>query len=454
MHATKQTSSSFKVGLLTIVAIIILIFTVLWIKGRSLSAGERIEVDFADVNGMRAGSGVQMMGLRVGQVEEITPIINGKNSYVKLKFVITEPNIKIPTLSTISIQQSGLIGEQFLEITPPKSKTLYVETQRNNTNLKKTDKIFMAFKGELKQIGSVLNPEIVISDDLPYDIRSKIQTKNALKIEYMINVAGLVLDNDDLDAKISGNNVIFKLKTGEPPEFPSQKQKFTVIEPMRISDFMNLQTRSAKSFIETNQKIAEVLNDDFIYEISQSVSNMNILTKKAITTIDKAQALIDASKTDIDIVLNQSEILISKLIKLTDNANEIVADKELRGTISSTAKSINRLSNNINTILEDKQSKEMLKNIDEITKNMAEISGYVNEFTKDENLKKDLKETVTGINTVTKNLNSTLNNINELNDGEKIKLKDAISDAVVTTRNLKTFSQKLNKRFLLFRLMF
>ena len=65
-NSDRKTSSSLKVGILTVVALMILIFTVLWIKGRTLSAGERIEVVFHDVNGIRPGSGVQMMGLRIG----------------------------------------------------------------------------------------------------------------------------------------------------------------------------------------------------------------------------------------------------------------------------------------------------------------------------------------------------------------------------------------------------
>ena len=101
-------SPSFKVGILTLVALIILLFTVLWIKGRSFSSAERIEVHFKDVNGMRPGSGVQMMGLRVGQVEEIIPVVDGESSYVKMKFVITEPGITIPKASMLSIQQSEI----------------------------------------------------------------------------------------------------------------------------------------------------------------------------------------------------------------------------------------------------------------------------------------------------------------------------------------------------------
>jgi len=119
-------SSSFKVGLLTLLALVLLIGVVYKVKGRTFSSAGRTEVIFKDVNGMRPGAGVQMMGLRVGQVEEITPVIDGENSYVKVKFVITEPNIEIPKASMLSIQQSGLIGELFLEITPPKTRTVYI----------------------------------------------------------------------------------------------------------------------------------------------------------------------------------------------------------------------------------------------------------------------------------------------------------------------------------------
>ncbi len=152
-------SSSFKVGVLTIVALSIFLFTVLWVKGRSFSSAERIEVQFKDVNGMRPGSGVQMMGLRVGQVEEITPVIENESSYVKMKFVITEPGITIPKASMLSIQQSGLIGEQFLEITPPKIRSVYIpvinqELLSNNTDveIKLDDKFYNVGKVKKTQI--------------------------------------------------------------------------------------------------------------------------------------------------------------------------------------------------------------------------------------------------------------------------------------------------------------
>ena len=105
-----KVSSSFKVGLLTLIALILLLGVVLKVKGRTFSNADRVEVQFRDVNGMRPGAGVQMMGIRVGQVEEIVPVTDGENNFVKVKFVVTDPDIEIPKASLFSIQQSGLIG--------------------------------------------------------------------------------------------------------------------------------------------------------------------------------------------------------------------------------------------------------------------------------------------------------------------------------------------------------
>ena len=153
-------SSSFKVGLLTLLALVLLLGVVLRVKGRAFSSGSRIEVQFKDVNGMRPGAGVQMMGLRVGQVEEITPVINGDNSYVNVKFVITEPRIKIPKASVFSIQQTGLIGELFLEITPPKIRTVYIP-MLNKDILYKDDKVEMKLDNKFYDVGKIRNIEVI-----------------------------------------------------------------------------------------------------------------------------------------------------------------------------------------------------------------------------------------------------------------------------------------------------
>ena len=185
-------SPSLKVGILTLVALTIFLFTVLWVKGRSFSSAERIEVQFKDVNGMRPGSGVQMMGLRVGQVEEIIPVIENESSYVKLKFVITEPDIKIPTASMLSIQQSGLIGEQFLEITPPKIRSVYIPVV-NKEILRNDADVEIKLDDKYYNVGKVKKSQIMTSQLIPQELKDTVKTSYAYKVDYFVNLPGLIL---------------------------------------------------------------------------------------------------------------------------------------------------------------------------------------------------------------------------------------------------------------------
>ena len=175
-------SSSFKVGLLTLIALVLLFGVVFKVKGRTFSNAKRIEIQFKDVNGMRPGAGVQMMGLRVGQVEEVTPVVDGENSYVKVKFVITDPDVKIPKASLFSIQQSGLIGELFLEITPPKTRTLYIPMKTKGL-LYKDDPVEMKLDDKYYDVGTVKAIEVISRDAVPFNFRDSIDTTYAYKID-------------------------------------------------------------------------------------------------------------------------------------------------------------------------------------------------------------------------------------------------------------------------------
>lgn len=452
-------SSSFKVGILTLTAIIILVFTVLWVKGRALSGGDRLSVEFKDINGMRAGSGVQMMGVRIGQVEELIPKIEDSNSGVIVKFVITEPGITIPTASTISIQQSGLIGEQFLEITPPQIRTMYIPVSNNSRVLHMNDKVQMLLSKKYYDVGLVKKIEIVETATLPLTVKENLKTKLAYKVGYVINLPGLVLP-EMISGKIVVDNKKEKLRlspddNAEIP-YPQTTSKYTVIEPMRLSDFMELQYRSAESLAVTNERLTLLLSDDVISDLKETAKNINDLTVSANTTFEKAQVLIDTSKQELLTLSGNANQLANKVSTLADNLNKIAGDQELVSNISSTTKSVNRLSCNLNKLLEDPSTKVTLDNIHETSKNVAEISTYVNDMTKDAQLKANITNSICKLNAALDKLSVTLDTVNSVSASpeDREKIKETLDDVNKTSGNLKKFSEKLNKRFLLFRLMF
>lgn len=451
-------SSSFKVGLLTLTALIILIFSILWIKGRALSAGERLFVDFKDVNGMRPGSAVQLMGFRIGQVEEIMPVLsNLDDPYVRVKFVITEPDVSIPNASTVSIQQSGIIGEQFLEITPPKLRTIYLPINRNSLVLHANDNVQMTLSDKLSPVGKVKKIEIIETKTLPINVQEEIKTQSAYKVGYIVTLPGLQLP-DRLVAKIKTKNtkhyLYIKPATKMELAYPHSSSRFTVIEPLRLSDFMDLQYRAAMSLAETNEKLSALMSDDVISDLKSIVTNVDVLTIKAGTTLDKTQMLIDSSRKDLDSLMDTTDKMSSKIIVLTDNINNIVGDKEFKDSVISTTKSVGRLSKNLNTLVEDPKTKQTLENLQVASKNISEISEYVNTMTKDPAVKSEVNKTVAKFNKALEDLSCTLETVNGLTTDKRQELDSTINNVSETSKNLRKFSEKLNKRFLLFRLMF
>ena len=446
-------SSSFKVGILSILALVIFFCTVLWVKGRAFSSADRIEVQFKDVNGIRPGSAVQMMGLRVGQVEEVIPVVEGDTSYVKLKFVITNPNLKIPKASMLSIQQSGLIGEQFLEITPPKLKSVYIPS--NTYALSKGAKVQIKLDDKYYDVGVVRRTQIMSRSVLPKNIVENISTPYAYKYSYIINLPGLILPQFMVGQVIQDKGEyklrIAPLDNASIP-YPYQTSPYTIIEPMRIADFLDLQYQAAESLTETNKKLNEILDDTMVADLKQSVANVKILTARASSTLGKAELLIDESRKDLNSMMAMMNDVSKNFNDLSKNVNNIIGDPQFKPTMIQTAKTLNGLAAELTPIIGAVDAQKFANDFGVTMSNVAEISNSVNRMTKDEKLKTSLMQTIDNVNRALCNISTTLEVVNNTKD--KANIKQVVEDTAVTVQNLRKFSEKLNKRFLIFRLLF
>lgn len=452
-----KVSSSIKVGILALVALTIFLMTVLWVKGRSFSSAERIEIHFKDVNGMRPGSGVQMMGFRVGQVEEIIPIIDGAASYVKLKFVITAPGIQIPKASAISIQQSGLIGEQFLEITPPRHRNLFIPVY-NKEILSDNIPVEIKLDDKFYDVGVVKKSQILASQLIPSQFKEDITTSYAYKLDYIVDLPGLILPQF-MSGKIVTLNGKKKLrifpKDNAPIPYPHQTSPYTIIEPMRIADFLDLQYKAAEGLTETNKVVNDLLNDKMIADLKSSVENIKDLTAQATSTLVKAETLIESSKTDLDQLMVMMNDVSSNFNKLAINVNSLIGDEKFATNMYNFTESITKLSNSTAPILAAIDSKQFASDLNAVMTNLNEISQSVNSMTSDDKMKEKISTSIDNINLSLSKVNVALDTLNSCaTDKSGTNLEQIISDTSASVSNLRRFSEKLNKRFLLFRLMF
>ncbi len=443
-----KASAPIKVGILTLLSTLILIFGIMWLKGRSISIGEKIEVNFKDIDGMRPGSAVQMMGLRIGQVDEIIPVIDGENSYITVKFVINTPNVDIPPASKISVQQSGIIGEKFLEVTPPFPKTILLTLKDDFVPvINENTKVEIFSNGEYREIGRVKNAEII-----------ELGTKRNYKINYVLTIPGIEVPVNSIETIVKTEDKEEYVLRIEPPQgvvvkIPENPAKYTIVEPLRMKDFLDVQLKAALALKETNDKINDLFTDQFMDDVRYTFENTKDLSEKAAIIVDQVAMIIESSREDIEHLIASSVLLSENMSELSKNVNEIVKDSEFKDTIITTTSTIRDTSKEFSKLLKNSKLEDSFENINNTTQDMSEIVRYVNELTKDEEFTGKVEETVMNLNDMMIKLGRVTESIEELTVEEKEKIKEIINNSNKASKDLQKFSEKLNKRFLLLRLL-
>lgn len=113
--ALSRTMRQATVGLLALAALGALGWLWLWLRDfRAGGRSYRAIVEFSNAGGMQRGTSVAYRGVRVGRVIGVLP----KPSGVDIEVEISPGNLLIPRNSRIEANQSGLIGETAIDITP------------------------------------------------------------------------------------------------------------------------------------------------------------------------------------------------------------------------------------------------------------------------------------------------------------------------------------------------
>ena len=290
---------------------------------------------------------------------------------------------------------------------------------------------------------------------VPESVREYVKTNYAYKVDYFINLPGLIIPEfmRGQVVTIDGEKKLRIIPLDNTPlPYPQQTSPYTVVEPMRIADFLDLQYKAAESLTETNRVVNELLNDKMIADLTKSVENFKDLTAQATTTLEKAEKLIETSRNDIDAIVWMMTDATNNFNKLATNINGIVADENFKPTLYETADAISKMSKQLAPIIGAVNAKDFAEDLNSVMHNLNDISTAVNKIAHDDNLKKKFVDSVDNLNITMCEVSKALETVN--GKGDKENLKQIVADTSKTVENLKKFSEKLNKRFLLFRLMF
>lgn len=117
----KQKSIELWVGLFMALAILAFIFLALKVSGMTSTSNPFVRstydvtANFTDIGGLKARSAVRIAGVQVGEVEAIT--LNPQTYEAHVALAINN-NVMIPADSSVSVTASGILGDNFISITP------------------------------------------------------------------------------------------------------------------------------------------------------------------------------------------------------------------------------------------------------------------------------------------------------------------------------------------------
>lgn len=167
-----------------------------------------------------------------------------------------------------------------------------------------------------------------------------------------------------------------------PIDYPRQNSPYTIIEPMRLSDFMDWQYKAAETLTETNRKVNQILSDETIADLKKTIANLDALTAKSNVTLGKVDQLLDSSRGDIEQLLAMTQQATDDFSKLSANVNNIIGDQQFKKTVMSTADSVDKLAKNLNKVMNAADAEATGKNLKIIAENLSQISESVNSMTK------------------------------------------------------------------------
>lgn len=107
-----------QVGLVTIIAIVVLVGGMLWLKNIDLRKGSRMyQADFAKVEGLRVGDKVQVRGIRMGDVTGMQILPQAVRVELRL-----DETARLCEDAIVILGEKGIVGEVVIEVDPGTGK--------------------------------------------------------------------------------------------------------------------------------------------------------------------------------------------------------------------------------------------------------------------------------------------------------------------------------------------
>jgi len=326
------------VGLLLLAGLGVFGLILLWLNRVTTSQRSyKVIIEFANATGMQKGTLVRYRGVKVGSISKIQPGLNN----VEVEVDISQPELKIPRDVLVETNQSGLISESIIDITP-KATLIQATDVAKPTEKNCNPQIILCN-------GSRLKGQVGISVD------ELIRSSTALSVAYS-NPKFYNTVNKTLETASQAADSVAGLSRELQVLSKNAQQQLGTFSATANS----VQRATDKLSTSTNQTVNQF--GSTAKQFSTTATEFSATAKTISSTANQAKSLV----TNLDnLVTTNRSTLVGTLNNLSQTSDK------LRVTVSSLSPTVNRFTQG-----------KLLENLETLSANAAQASTNLRDATK------------------------------------------------------------------------
>ncbi len=297
-----ERKTEIKVGITTVISLVIFIWILAWAKNIKLTSDDIIvNLTFENVSGLEVDDQVTVKGLRKGFVDDIYLV--GNKIFVR---IYVDNNVDLRKDAKFWIATIDLMGGKKIEIIPGESNEI-LDLNSLHTGLIQPDlNSMMAIAGsmmsdvqtivdDLKITLSVVN-NYISDDEMMIDLKSSLKNLNNLTEKFN----ALITDNSDNITRITENTAALSEESRtffheNKESLDSSIQKFNIILSRSDSLVSRFNFLAAET-IEGNNNLGRILYDDsLMINMQETIKILIKLSKLVLYQIQTDGFKVDAN---------------------------------------------------------------------------------------------------------------------------------------------------------------
>lgn len=363
--ATKD-NYELRVGFFTLFAVILLLYGWGWLKSFSpFDPPTVFWVRFHDLTGLSNNATVNIQGVRVGTVDQVSfkapdglqdpPDTDPKTAklprvYVRIK--VTAYKQPLPKNSNVTIQTLGMVGAKYVEITLPERNPAE-QVQPIDPNIIVMGQDPVRLEMVINNIASKLNKVAgaISSDEAASTVKDLSQVTAKLNAT-MDDMPALTTSLKNATDKVSATAERFGQAAGETKNVAVSADRFFKDGSQTMGSIRHLST----GLSSTNTKVGRILDNP---ELSSDLKETMTVARKTMDSVAETVKEVSDTVKDKDL---RSDLLsmLTKIQESTENINKSMAvvsklgeDEQLRDDIKSAAHDAREAVSKASTLLSD-----------------------------------------------------------------------------------------------------